>query len=466
MAPRIYPSLQDYNIAVEHLPRFAREQRLLHCIPRRSTGGKLVAYSGGYSRVYAVDLGGRTYALRCWTADVGDARERYRHISAHFRANPLPYFVEFEYLENALVSKNECFPVLWMEWAHGLRLRDFIAQNVGNPTAMHTVAESFREMVADLHARQISHGDLQDENIIVQTAGAPGGTRLRLIDYDSVYVPSLQGYPDQIIGVSNYQHPRRNALRVASQCADYFSELVIYLSLLAYAGNPSLWDPARDKQLLFTEHDFAAPNKSAALQKLQFMSGSVVPLSKLLAAWCREPDVSRLQPLEEVLADVVASPAFPADFLVPRAAASRAGTAAPPDPFPSDFLQPPPPRSATAASGTADIITIDWNQFFAQPGLVPVQSAKPAQPVQASRPALAQWDEFFSTPPALPVARPAPSPTRLAPPSAAPPAPPPPAVTASSSSPTVVIAIVILAVLLLLAFLVLRNTDLFSGSAG
>lgn len=300
-AKTIYPTYGDYNLSVANLSTFAREPRLAQAQAEAMPGG-LVAYSGGYSRVYPVQSGRGTYALRCWTADVGDAQERYRRIGAHLAQRPLPYFVEFEYLENALLVKGRHYPVLWMEWAEGPRLREFLSRHMGNRPVLRAVAQAFREMVAGLHAAGISHGDLQDENIIVQDG--PGGPRLRLIDYDSLFVPALRGYTDQIIGVSHYQHPRRNTVRTASERVDHFSELVIYLSLLAYEQNARLWNPHGEKQLLFTDADFADPARSSMFKTLGGMTGEVAALTRLMVRYCGESDPLCLEPLEVATAGI------------------------------------------------------------------------------------------------------------------------------------------------------------------
>ena len=79
-------------------------------------------------------------------------------------------------------------------------------------------------------------------------------------------VPALAGWAITSTGLPCYQHPRRGESGLATVRDDYFSELVIYLSLLAVAENPNLWrqHPApplrRDKELLFVPEDFIAPN--------------------------------------------------------------------------------------------------------------------------------------------------------------------------------------------------------------
>jgi|GEM_PF-2680313 len=367
---KIYPTNGDYNLSVQNLSRFGQEPRLVAAQPQTMANGGLIAYSGGYSRVYPVKSGRGTFALRCWTADVGDARERYRRIGEYLNKQGLPFFVEFEYLENAILVKGQRYPVLWMEWAEGPRLRDYVAQHLGDAPGLRAVADSFGEMVAALHDREISHGDLQDENIVVQNGGA--GPRMRLIDYDSLFVPTLRGYPDQIIGISHYQHPRRAALGTASEKVDHFSELVIYLSILAYAQNPRLWNPHYEKRLLFADSDFVDPDQSPAFGMLRYMTGEVRMLTDCLVGYCREGQVERLPPLEQVIGRI-------------GSAGSRGAPASPGGGLPDDFLNTPP----TPAGPAGQTILLP-DDFLAT-------SRRPAAP---AGPKILLPDDFLGTPPA------------------------------------------------------------------
>ena len=95
-------------------------------------------------------------------------------------------------------------------------------------------------MAKTLHTHQISHGDLQDGNILLKLNGTD--VEIKLIDYDSLFVPSLGGYPDSIVGLPEFQHPHRMAGGgTANAKVDYFSELVIYLSFRSLAEKPALW---------------------------------------------------------------------------------------------------------------------------------------------------------------------------------------------------------------------------------
>lgn len=296
---QIYPSYGDYNLAVANLATSARHPLLALAAPLTLPTGRLVAFSGGYARVYPMLKNSRKFALRCWTVDTFGLRKRYRTAAEYLKHQKLPYFVDFEYLDDALVVKGQSYPVVLMDWVEGPRLREFVAQHLGNAEAIRGLASRFGEMVADLHARGIAHGDLQDENILVEAGGAT--PTLKLVDYDGLYVPGLSGAVDSIFGISAYQHPRRSAAVISSPNVDYFSELVIYLSLLAYVENPALWNPNVEKRLLFEETDFADPARSPVFQALSRMPGEIPALADVLSQFCREPDPLRLRPLELVI---------------------------------------------------------------------------------------------------------------------------------------------------------------------
>ena len=85
------------------------------------------------------------------------------------------------------------YPVTRMEWAEGETLCDFIKHNLQDARCLRTAAAEFQKMVAAPHTHQISHGDLQDGNILLKRNGTD--VEIKLIDYDSVFVPALRGQP-------------------------------------------------------------------------------------------------------------------------------------------------------------------------------------------------------------------------------------------------------------------------------
>ena len=293
-----WPSFADYEFAVKSAFAYSVFD------PKFKGGQPGKGMSGGFSRVYPVKVGSNTFAMRCWVRDVGDAKSRYQKISEYLAQANLPYFVDFEYVPEGILVNGIKYPITRMEWANGIPLRAFIAQNLQNADVFRTVATEFQKMVAALHVHDISHGDLQDGNILLNRNGTQ--VDIKLIDYDSVFVPSLRGYPDSgIVGLPEYQHPRRIAGGgQTGEKVDYFSELVIYLSFLSLAEKPELWHRFKDSTgdgLLFSSADFKNPDTSGVFGELGKLSAEVQALAATLKDFCAETSIERLAPLEDVL---------------------------------------------------------------------------------------------------------------------------------------------------------------------
>ena len=310
-----YPSRTDYTQAVRDFPHISMlDPTLKGGMPKRGSDNHLIYDSGNFSIVFPIEAESRTYALRCWIRDVGDVETRYQEISSYLNKSRMfhvPYFVDFEYVPEGILVNGTSYPITRMEWAKGETLRDFIEGNLQNPRLLKTVATTFRKMVATLHTHQISHGDLQDGNILLKPNGAD--VEIKLIDYDSVFVPSLRGQPDTIIGLPEYQHPQREAgAGDAREKVDYFSELVIYLSFVALAEKPELWGQfggRTEKGLLFTAEDLRNPDESEVFRELENLSPNVRQLASKLKEFCTKPSIDQLEPLEAVvpIADFLAS---------------------------------------------------------------------------------------------------------------------------------------------------------------
>ena len=90
-------------------------------------------------------------------------------------------------------------------------------------------------------------------------------------------------------GHRNYQHPERSADDYG-EYIDNFPSLVIYLSLLAVASDPNLWDFYNDDNLIFTRSDYADPGNSEVFQRLKSSGdATVAKLSESLEECCRMP---------------------------------------------------------------------------------------------------------------------------------------------------------------------------------
>ena len=186
------------------------------------------------------------------------------------------------YVENGLFVDGQLIDTLRMKWVNGLNLRDFISANLLNRSVLKKLADDFLAMTKMLHKCQISHGDLNYQNIIINEFN-----EIKLIDYDSICVPELEGQRDICRGQLGYQLPSRfSAGFVTSTKIDYFSELVIYISILAVIENHLLWDryevPQADYRLLFTPEDFLCWEYSSIKMDLNLLSKTVQHYVKVL----------------------------------------------------------------------------------------------------------------------------------------------------------------------------------------
>jgi serine/threonine protein kinase len=249
-------------------------------------------WSGAFAVVYkgtAAD-GSRSFAVRCFTTESPERRERYDQISAYLKTRQLDCLVDFEYRDRSIRSAGDgkWYPVILMDWVQGDTLFKWArARSLeGNQGALAVAAERWVGLVKELADAHIAHGDLQHANIMVTTSG-----ELKLVDYDCMCVPALVGRRNLEVGVEPYQHPDRNETTHLCLDLDNFSALVIYVALRALAADPRLWQkyiekPEYDK-LLFRLEDFRSPTDSPLYHDLRKSPAQDVPelTEQLVALW-------------------------------------------------------------------------------------------------------------------------------------------------------------------------------------
>jgi serine/threonine protein kinase len=261
--------------------------------------GKPLRYAGGFCVVFPfIQSSGKKVAVRCWTAHVPDADKRSRCISQSLSKSMLPYFVGFEYIDAGIATTLGVFPIIIMDWVNASPLKVYLKKHLHDSTTLKKLAADFKTMTSDLHGAQFSHGDLQHGNIMISDEG-----KLFLVDYDSMFVPGLENVTDEIKGLSGYQHPGRKNIKYLTPKADYFSELIIYTSILALAKYPQLWDSLEiedTETLLFSQEDIDYPKKSSILRKLKQdseLSDCIIAIEKALSV----QDIEQLEPLEDAI---------------------------------------------------------------------------------------------------------------------------------------------------------------------
>lgn len=279
-----YPSVTEI-IAAAKDPQFIRDPFFEGASIKLLKSGRPDMYAGGFSQVFLIEKNKERWAFKVWHSEIKDNKERYAKIKTHLNISKLPYFSDFTYFENGLLVDGEFLDTFRMKWIDGLSLTEFISMHLKDTVALGKLAENFLKMTKDLHDNSISHGDLQHDNIFVTSNG-----EIKLLDYDSICVPEIDGQRDFCRGRYGFQHPSRfTAGYITSIKIDYFSELVIYLSILAVIENPTLWDKYNvvqaEYRLLFSSNDFLDFEYSPIKSDLNRLSPKIQSLVKILEGY-------------------------------------------------------------------------------------------------------------------------------------------------------------------------------------
>ena len=290
------PSIPEYDISIK-VQELVLPTVLQNGYPIEKRN-RLVKYAGGFCVVYPYQTPGKKYAVRCWHAEIAESKQRTKLISEALHASGLPYFVGFDYYDEGIVTAIGKQPIVVMDWVDALPLKKYIGEHIHESSVISVLADTFMTMVKDLHHNHFSHGDLQHGNIMVKNDGS-----IILVDYDSMYVPALQGKKDEIKGLVGYQHNARWNNDFLSEKADYFSELVIYTSLKALAKMPSLWKDLNmedTETLLFSGEDILSHGTSTIFKVLKTDS-ELAPLVDKLCEFMNKSSIEELCPLEEAV---------------------------------------------------------------------------------------------------------------------------------------------------------------------
>lgn len=253
-----------------------------------------IHYSGGFAVVFPFQVDNQKWAFRCWSADLGDVEARLRKISSLIKTIHLPYFCDFTYEPEGLIVNGKKYPTTRMRWIEGLNLKDYICKECHNSKAMVKLASDFKTMCEKLHENHIAHGDLQHGNILIDDKG-----ELFLIDYDSMFIPDFDEEKDIISGLADYQHPCRKKNKLANHKLDYFSELVIYISILAIKERPSLvsdYQIENAENLLFSKEDYKDIMKSKIYSDLKSLSPEIQRLLDVLISYLNCDNINEFGP--------------------------------------------------------------------------------------------------------------------------------------------------------------------------
>ncbi len=270
----IWPTVDDYDLAMQDRAKTALDKDIKRGkLDEDNMGIKRYGGANLYACLYRVD----GWMIRCFCRankrkPPDDITDRYREISKFCldSSNETSPLLPVTYVERGLsvdyidpdtsaVERTEIVPIVKMPFIEDPSLGAFVERNHENSAIMERLADAWLRMIRELERIKMAHGDLDLTNVKVRTQGS--SLSLKLIDYDNVWIPSLNGRPQTEFGHAPFQHPEfiKSHQRPYDATMDRFSALVMYISLKALAVRPQLykaWGADDVDHLLLSKADY------------------------------------------------------------------------------------------------------------------------------------------------------------------------------------------------------------------
>ncbi|TQM12260.1 hypothetical protein FB548_2191 [Pseudoxanthomonas sp. 3HH-4] len=259
-----YPSLEQYNEALQSPQLVLLDPELKRGTLKTTGLGLPLALCGGFALTYTVTAGSQKYALRCFHKESRELERRYEAISTRLKQLNSPYFLPFEFNPNGIRIQGKTYPIVKMAWANGRTLAEFLEAEHGTKASLEKLRSALAALAIFLEKNGLAHGDIQPENLMVSA----GGAAVQLIDYDGLFVESLNGAQATELGQINFQHPQRSADHFGPTL-DRFSFLTLDVALQALIAAPKIWASSRSEPsaVVFRRNDFLDPAQSKVFQE-------------------------------------------------------------------------------------------------------------------------------------------------------------------------------------------------------
>lgn len=356
-----YPTPDEYMKAVQRPDCFAAaELRGLELVTHPVYGVPMPA-AGTSAVVFKAVADGQPQALRFFTRDDVSSRERYEALHRFFTVSGLADAVALpRWVDDGVRVNGREWPVVRMQWVEGHTLNRHVDGLVarGDTASLAALAASWRDLVTRIQRAGFAHGDLQHGNVLVDGRGG-----LRLVDFDCSWIDRFSGSlaPSET-GHRNYQP----AHRPWGRWMDTFSGLVIYLSLLALARDPTGWTAFHTgENLLLDQEDYRPPFGTPVWAHLAALGDPRVDDVARRLQWCCAPGWVADTGMDQLLAPRVTpwwertpAAARPAPVPVPAPRPPVAAPAAPVRPREGDWWTAVPPQPAGRRPRRVNVLVI------------------------------------------------------------------------------------------------------------
>jgi hypothetical protein len=341
-----WPTQSDYKDALQNPDTAFRDPDLKTSQAERSPMGVPRARSGAFASVYKMSRGPRAIALKLFNFPNEDRASRYQAVSDYLKslgAKKPSALVGFEYHPEGIRVGRGWYPTLTMDWVKGKSLGEWVREAMERKSpdvaAVRGMADAWGQLVTEIQATSIAHGDLQHDNVMVV------GNMPVLVDYDGMCVPSLAPADpgkrlEQLeFGKPAYQHPARPAEKLGLHL-DHFAAWIILIALRAVAVDPSLYVryvlKTENENLLFTPTDMTTPASSTLWPELlKSKDADVRDWSRMIRESLDKPFVHippfSLDPFEKLRKLVAAVPRDWAGIAAESTRLTKAGKTIPAD---------------------------------------------------------------------------------------------------------------------------------------
>lgn len=282
----LLPQATDYVAAIQNPNLCFRRSDLQHGIVETDSKGLPRPYSGGFTVTFRMKTtnGGReqNFAVRCFTRAASDLDQRWTAITRFLAASGSEALVAADFLAEGIAVNGNWYPVVKMPWVTGTPLNEFVLKNLKRPKVLDDLLIKISNLARWLEDCGVAHGDLQVGNIIV----ADG--ELKLIDYDSWYLPELISNGPSDRGHPDFQHPGRTD-ELFSTTMDRFAFIVLYAGIESAGARPDLWERFDSREnLIFRKRDFEDPAASLAFAELR-KDPAIAALIERVIEICKRP---------------------------------------------------------------------------------------------------------------------------------------------------------------------------------
>lgn len=224
------PSISDYIDALTTPVR--RFRTLGEVVPLSDARGEVRFYAGNSAAVFPV-TGGKI--LKCYIKQPRHTRQIYGYVASADDPLLAPCrLLEREIFVHDFLGGGDFHDLVAGELVDGITLETALRRASREGGFVELSAE-FDRLSLELLAREWAHGDLKPDNIMVR-----GDETMCLVDYDAMWVPTLEGETTAEVGTPQYQHVMRDE-NFYCKAIDDFPIAFISVSLRALALDPSLY---------------------------------------------------------------------------------------------------------------------------------------------------------------------------------------------------------------------------------